>query len=98
MTIHADPHVTSHPQGNLNVKYGESTTLCVSAIGSGELYYKWKKNGQDITDPNCTEIETASLTITSFSEQNQGKYMCEIKNALKTVESHSVKLELSKYR
>ena len=98
LTIHTDPHILNHPQEtSINVKYGESMTLNVSAIGSGQLHYNWKKNGQDITDSDdCTGTDTAALTITSFTEENQGQYTCIVKNHIKTVESSATKLKLSK--
>ena len=98
LIIHTDPHITNHHQeASIIVKDGESVTLRMSAIGSGQLSYNWKKNGQDITDSdNCTGTDTAALTITSFTEENQGQYTCIVKNHIKTVESRPTKLKLSK--
>ena len=75
---------------------GESVTLCVSAVGSGQLSYKWNKDGQEITDQDyCSGIDTASLTITSFSDHNQGNYMCIVNSDSTFIQSNSAKLELS---
>ena len=72
-------------------------TLCVSAVGSGQLSYEWNKDGQEITDQYYyTGIDTASLTITSFSQTNEGDYMCIVKSDSTTIQSNSAKVELSK--
>ena len=84
------------PQESSIISYGESVTLRVSAVGSGQLYYKWKKDGKDITDPKYTGIDTAALTINSFSDTTQGDYVCVVKNENSTVQSNSAKLESSK--
>ena len=78
------------------VDYLSQVSLSVSAIGPEPLTYKWKKDGEDITDPNCSGMNTPVLTITSFSYETQGKYTCEVKNDHKTITSNSAKLELSK--
>ena len=71
-------------------------TLHVSAVGSGQLSYQWKKDGRDITDPNCSGINTEDLVINSFSEINQGRYVCIVKSDNRTIQSNPAKLELSK--
>ena len=78
------------------MNYGKTVILCMSAVGSGQLYYIWKKNGEDIMDPSCTGIDTAILTISSFTDKNQGDYTCILKNEITTIESNSARVELSK--
>ena len=68
-------------------------SLSVSAIGLGSLSYKWKKDGQDITDPECTGVDTSNLTICSFSHEHVGSYMCIVSNHQMTVESNPAELE-----
>ena len=78
-------------------RLGESVTMYVSAVGSGQLSYKWKKDGQEISDDAyCTGTDEASFIITSFSEEQQGHYICAVKNHITSVESSPVKLKLSK--
>ena len=72
-------------------------TLYVSAVGSGQLNYKWKKDGQEIIDPNCAGIDTAALIILSFSDKNQGSYKCEIKDDVQTINTNTANLEISRY-
>ena len=96
LIIYVDIQITEQPQESSIISYGESVTLCVSAAGSGQLYYKWKKDGKDITNPKYTGIDTASLTINSFSDMSQGEYMCVVKNDSNTIQSNPARLELSK--
>ena len=93
---YADLQITKQPQESSIVSYGESVTLHVSAVGSGHLRYKWKRNGLDIFDPNCAGIDTSDVTINSFSEMNQGDYACIVMNDNTSVQSSSAILELSK--
>ena len=69
----------------------------MSAVGSGQLSYRWKKGGQGISDDaSCTGTDAASLGIASFSEEEQGLYTCIVKNHIMSVESSPGKLQLSK--
>jgi hypothetical protein len=70
--------------------------LFISAIGAEPLQYQWKKDGADITDPDCTGATTQILIIHTFSQDHQGSYTCIVSNSLQTVESDPAKLELSK--
>jgi predicted lipoprotein with Yx(FWY)xxD motif len=81
----------------LIVNYDESATLRVSAVGSGQLSYQWKKDDQEITDcDHYAGINTAALTISSFSDKCQGDYLCIVKNDNVTIESKHATVELSK--
>ena len=78
-------------------RLGESIALCVSAVGSGQLSYKWRKDGKEISDDaSCTGTDAASLSIASFSEEQQGLYTCIVKNHIMSIESSPGKLKLSK--
>ena len=79
------------------VSCGETVTLHVSAVGSGQLSYQWKKDQHETTDrDHYTGIDTAALTITSFSDKYQGDYLCIVKNNDTVIESRHAKVELSK--
>ena len=71
--------------------------LTVSAVGSGCLSYKWKKNGEDITQPDFTGISTPTLKISSFMAEHQGSYTCTVSDGQKFVESNPAELKLSKH-
>ena len=64
----------------------------MSAIGAGNLNYKWKKDGKDVTDPGCIGVDTAILTIISFSSVHVGKYTCAVKDSHRMLESNSAEL------
>ena len=66
----------------------------MSAIGAKPLQYKWKKDGADITDPECTGATTQILTIHTFSRDHQGNYFCIVSNSLQSVESEAAHLAL----
>ena len=94
---YADFQIIEQPQEELIVSCGESVTLHVSAVGSGQLSYEWRKDQQKITDRDDYDgIDTAALTITSFSDKYQGDYLCVVKNNDAVVESKHAKVELSK--
>ena len=98
LTIYIDLYITKQPQESSIVNCGESVTLCVSAVGSGQISYKWKKDERDITHlNNCTGIDTEVLTITSFSDKYQGSYKCEVKDGVQTIMSTIANVEISKY-
>ena len=96
MNLYADLQITKQPQGNSIIKCDDCAAINVCAVGSGHLSYKWKKDGEDITDPNCTGIDTSTFKISCFSSKFQGEYICEVKNDHKTIKSNPAKLELSK--
>ena len=80
----------------MNIKYRERVSLSVSAIGPGPLSYKWKKDGNDIDDLDCTGINEQTLIVRSFSLKHEGNYMCEVKHSENLINSKSAKLGLSK--
>ena len=84
----------SDPQTDTNIKHGEDVTLTVSAIGPRPLSYKWIKDGVDISDAKCIGADTDTLTITSFSSENQGNYSCIVSGDQQSVESKPALLGL----
>ena len=96
---YADFQIIEQPEEELFASCGESVIIHVSAVGSGQLLYEWKKNQKEIIDRDHYDgIETAALTITSFSDIIcQGEYSCIVKNNHDvTIESKHAKVELSK--
>jgi hypothetical protein len=69
----------------------------VSATGAENLTYLWKKDGEDVIGDCYIGTNTPSLTINGFFLDNQGKYMCIIKNCNSTVESEQADLALGMY-
>ena len=95
---YADFQIIEQPQEELFANCGESVTLHLTAVGSGQLSYEWKKNQKEIIDRDHYDgIDTATLCITSFSDVCQGEYMCIVKNNDDAIiESKHAKVELSK--
>ena len=95
---YADFQIIEQPQEELFASCGESVIIHVSAVGSGQLSYEWKKNQKEIIDRDHYDgIDTAALTITSFSDICQGEYSCIMKNDDDaTIESKHAKVESSK--
>lgn len=61
----------------------KSVKLTVNATGLGTLSYQWLKDGDDIDTvkyPNCSGIDTATLTITPFTLEYEGNYSCLVKD------------------
>jgi hypothetical protein len=91
-----DFQIVKQPQSG-KCKYGDKVVLSVSAVGHGPLSYVWKKDENDITHPECTGVNTNSLTITFFSSIHVGSYSCVIKDDDKSLTSQSANLTLSKH-
>ena len=85
--------VIKHPRSSTCVN-DDSVVLSVVAVGVEPLHYKWKKNGEDITDSECTGTTSPTLTILSFSQAHEGNYSCIISNNQKSIESESANLTL----
>ena len=76
--------------------YGDCATLSVVAVGSGPLYYKWKRDDIDIADLTCTGTNTPSLTILSVSSEHQGKYKCVVSDNQMSKESSSARIVVNR--
>ena len=87
----------AQPQSNTSIKYGQAVILSVSATGAENLVYQWKKNGQDLTNDRYIGTNTPTLTISKFLPDDQGRYVCGIKNCNSTIESAQADLELGMF-
>lgn len=56
---------------------GSTINLTFGITGSG-LTYLWYKNGQPITDPNITGVNTNMLQISNSIPSNNGDYTCTV--------------------
>ena len=92
-TLQTALQVTKHPRSSTCVD-GESVALSVVAVGAEPLHYKWKKNREDITNPECTGTTSLTLTILSFSQAHVGNYSCIISNNQNSIESEPANLAL----
>lgn len=94
----SDIQIKKHPQSDMNIKYHGSVTLSVNAAGPGikPFRYKWKRNGQDITNPKCSGVDTPTLSIDEFSSEHEGDYTCIVSDDEDNIESLSAELKLGK--
>ena len=68
----------------------------ISATGPGTLSYYWMKDGETIADShplNFLGFNTSTLSITSFSPENEGSYTCVVKNEFDSLESNAANLK-----
>ena len=85
----------THPQSKACEDHAP-VSLSVSAIGAGDLNYKWKKDEKEVSDPGCTGVDTSTLTIVLFSSAHVGKYTCTVRDCYRSVESKSAELYFGK--
>ena len=71
----------------------------MSATGAENLVYLWKKDGEDLTGHGNRYIGTnaPTLTISEFLLDDQGKYVCIIKNCNSSIESEQAHLTLGMF-
>ncbi|HIL70767.1 MAG TPA: hypothetical protein EYG38_13070, partial [Verrucomicrobia bacterium] len=69
------PRILQHPQSQ-EVNFGaEEVTIQVIAEGSGELQYRWRKNGVNLIDAgNVSGTRTAVLNILEVRVADAGRY------------------------
>ncbi len=79
----AVPVITQQP-ANTTIGFGQSTTLRVTATGTGPMTYLWTRNGTYLPDAIGSE-----LTLTSFSSADTGSYTAEVRNASGPVTSNA---------
>ena len=70
------PAITIHPFSQAVVS-GKSVQLHTKAVGAGQLYYQWQRNGVELAGET-----SASITISNFSAQNAGEYRTVVTNDL----------------
>ena len=68
----------------------------MSAVGAES--YEWNKDGKNITDTKYNIIGTdkPNLTINEFLADDQGHYVCVVKNSHRSIESMPANLALGK--
>ncbi len=79
VVIQEAPAITQQPVGGVFC-VGSNVTILIKATGTEPLYYQWLFNGSDVTGPNFTGDESATLNITGITEGQQGYYSCHVSN------------------
>jgi hypothetical protein len=90
------PVITSSPKAAVMVE-GGALTLHIEATGDN-LTYQWRKNGKNLPDGgNISGATTASLSIGSFSADDNGVYSVAVFNSAGSIISKNASIRLSKY-
>lgn len=82
------PLITAQPAGGV-VFAGQPLVLSVSALGTGNVTYQWRKNGQDI--PSATG---SSLELSAATHRDQAWYDVVITDELNNVTSETAVVEI----
>ncbi len=82
--IVVDPAITNQPPATLNAAPGTTATISVSAVGTTNLTYQWKKDGNNIDSSLNASATNATLTLSSVSGADAGSYTVAVTNALGT--------------
>lgn len=82
------PLITAQPAGGV-VFAGQPLVLSVSALGTGNVTYQWRKNGQDI--PSATG---SSLELSAATHRDQAWYDVVITDELNNVTSETAFVEI----
>jgi len=75
------PVITAQPTDQ-TVLPGQTVTLYATAVGSQPLFYRWQKNGTNLTDSgNLSGSASSTLTLSGVSTANAGTYSVSASNA-----------------
>lgn len=74
LTLCVIPSIYSQPEDK-EVCEGENVTLTTAATGTEPFNFQWRKNGVNIQGAT-----SCSLTITSVSPADSGRYQCSVRN------------------
>ena len=89
LTVNDPPAITAQPQ-SLTKDPAESATFTVTATGTATLTYQWRKDGSDISGAT-----SASYTIASVQESDEGSYDCVVSNSIGSATSDAATLTLN---
>ena len=68
------------------------TVIVARVVGDGILMFQWQKDGVDIP----TQATSATYTISSVTENDEGEYRCVVSNATHTEVSDAANLTVCK--
>ncbi|GEM_PF-190851 len=88
LTVASSVPVIVQQPGSQNVLPAATATLTVSAVGNQPLFYRWQKNGANLTDgENIAGSAASALMVSNASTTNTGIYSVIVSNALGTATS-----------
>ena len=87
------PTITVQPDPQLLIVPGQPASFTVTAFSQdGILSYQWQKDGVNLP----TNANSATYTISSVMESDEGQYRCVVSNAAGTVTSDAANLTVCK--
>ena len=81
------PSITSQP-ANQTVAAGHAATFSVTATGTAQLKYQWKKNGANISNATSSSYTTPATS----SSDNNAKFTVTVTNSVSSVTSNAATL------
>lgn len=76
------PEITEQTTGNLLTCTGNTVALSVSASGTGNVQYRWYRNGVALGPASPT---SSTLTLTNIQPEQSGYYLAEVTDCGKSV-------------
>jgi T5SS/PEP-CTERM-associated repeat protein/predicted outer membrane repeat protein len=90
----SEPRIDGQPE-EINVSIGQTGTFSVIVASSTLTQYKWKKDGAVLSNTSrISGTDTATLTINSVQQDDQGAYTIEVTNACGSVTSTPAMLSI----
>ena len=89
LTVNDPPTITAHPQ-SLIKDPGDAATFSIAATGTGPLTYQWRKGGNNISG-----AVSASYTLASVQESDEGIYDCVVTNSADVATSNAATLTVN---
>jgi hypothetical protein len=86
LTVTVPPSISTQPANRSN-NYGTTAAFTVSATGTS-LNYQWQKNGANLANGgNVSGATTATLTLTSITQNDEANYRVIVSNTAGSVTS-----------
>ncbi len=94
LSISGPLSITGQP-AEQTVYVGGNALFTVATFGAAPVFYQWQENGTNLTDGgNISGSTTATLSITNVTENNAAIYSVVVSNAVNSVTSEDVFLEV----
>ena len=78
---------------NLLIAEGGTAQFNVTAVGTGEIMYQWKKRNANRLPEKILGEDTPVLTIPNLDKSDEGLYYCIVTNTLNNInESNNITL------
>ena len=85
--------ITSVVPNNLLIAEGGTAQFNITAVGTGEIMYQWKKRNANRLPDKALGEDTPVLRIPNLDKSDEGLYYCIATNTLNmTVESNNITL------